>query len=110
MENLNERIKCLRKDRGWTQLQLAEKLNVTDKAVSKWEVGETCPDITMLVPLAHALGVSVDELLSYTDKEDEPKEKQKVVRINVLLIVIIGVLLLLEVVTLGFLLTKSNVF
>ena len=39
MDNLNERIKNLRKEKGWTQLQLAEKLNVTDKAVSKWEVG-----------------------------------------------------------------------
>lgn len=97
-----------RKNLGLTQDELGKQLGVTNKAVSKWEVGETCPDITMLVPLAHALGVSVDELLSYTDKEDETKEKQKIVRINVLLIVIIGVLLLLEVVTLGFLLTKSN--
>ena len=40
METLNDRIKNLRKEKGWTQLQLAEKLNVTDKAVSKWEVGE----------------------------------------------------------------------
>ena len=39
METLNERIKSLRKEKGWTQLQLAEKLHVTDKAVSKWEVG-----------------------------------------------------------------------
>ena len=39
MDTLNERIKNLRKEKGWTQLQLAEKLNVTDKAVSKWEVG-----------------------------------------------------------------------
>ena len=38
-DTLNERIKNLRKEKGWTQLQLAEKLNVTDKAVSKWEVG-----------------------------------------------------------------------
>ena len=44
METLNDRIKNLRKEKGWTQLQLAEKLNVTDKAVSKWEVGEANPD------------------------------------------------------------------
>ena len=38
-ETLNERIKNLRKEKGWTQLKLAEQLNITDKAVSKWEAG-----------------------------------------------------------------------
>ena len=71
MENLNERIKCLRKDRGWTQLQLAEKLNVTDKAVSKWEVGDANPDLSIIIAMASLFGVSIDYLVS--GKVDEEK-------------------------------------
>lgn len=53
----------LRKEKGWTQRQLAEKLNVSDKAVSKWECGKGFPDIKMIEPLAEALGVSVLEIM-----------------------------------------------
>lgn len=60
-------IKRLREGRGLTQLQLAERLCVSDKAVSKWETGRGYPDITLLEPLAAALGVSVIELLSGED-------------------------------------------
>ena len=58
-----------RKTQGLTQEELGRKIGVTNKAVSKWEVGETCPDISMLAPLSKALGVTIDELLNYTDKE-----------------------------------------
>lgn len=54
----------LRKERGMIQKELAEKLYVTDKAVSKWERGLSLPDIALLQPLADILGVSVTELLS----------------------------------------------
>ena len=47
-------ISELRKERGWTQLELAQKLNVTDKAVSKWERGAGFPDIKLIEPLADA--------------------------------------------------------
>lgn len=60
-------IKRLREDRRLTQQQLAEKLTVSDKAVSKWETGRGYPDISLLEPLAGALGVSVIELLSGED-------------------------------------------
>lgn len=53
-----------RKKQGMTQKELAEKLFVTDKAVSKWENGGGLPDITLLVPLAEALQVTVAELLA----------------------------------------------
>ena len=56
-------ISELRKKRGWTQLELAQKLNVTDKAVSKWERGAGFPDIKLIEPLADALGVSVLEIM-----------------------------------------------
>ena len=57
-------IKRLREEKRMTQLQLAEKLNVSDKAVSKWETSRGYPDISMMEPLASALGVSVIELMS----------------------------------------------
>ena len=57
-------IKQLREGKKLTQAQLAEALQVSDKAVSKWETGRGLPDITLLEPLAAALGVSVPELLS----------------------------------------------
>lgn len=53
----------LRKEKGWTQLELAEKLNVTDKAVSKWERGVGFPDIKMIEPLAEVFHVSVVEIM-----------------------------------------------
>lgn len=56
-------LSSLRKEKGWTQLELAEKLHVTDKAVSKWERGMGFPDIKTIEPLAAALEVSVLELM-----------------------------------------------
>lgn len=57
-------IKKLRENQKLTQEQLADKLNVSNKAVSKWETGRGFPDISMLESLANVLGVSVIELLS----------------------------------------------
>ena len=57
-------IRRLREERGLTQLQLGEKVNVSDKTVSKWETGEGYPDITMIPKLAEAFEVSTDYLLS----------------------------------------------
>jgi len=53
----------LRKEKGWTQKELAERLFISDKAVSKWETGASIPDTSLLVPLAEQLGVTVTELL-----------------------------------------------
>ena len=57
-------IKGLREAKGYTQKQLADLVCVSDKAVSRWETGRGLPDITLLEPLAGALGVSVTELLA----------------------------------------------
>ena len=57
-------IKALREKKGLTQLELAERIGVTSKAVSKWETAKGLPDITLIEPLARALGVSVMELMS----------------------------------------------
>ena len=54
----------LRRANDMTQLELAEKLNYTDKAVSKWERGESLPDISVLKAIADLFGVKVDYLLT----------------------------------------------
>lgn len=62
---IGENIKQLRKANNITQEQLAEALNITCAAVSKWERGDTYPDITLLQPLAYFFGVTLDELMGY---------------------------------------------
>ena len=57
-------IKSLREAKRLTQEELAERIHVSAKAVSKWETGKGFPDISLLEPLAEALGISVIELLS----------------------------------------------
>ena len=59
-----EFIALLRKESNLTQKQLAEKINVTDKAVSRWETGKGYPDVTSLVALSEFFSISVNELLS----------------------------------------------
>ena len=67
---IGEKIAKLRKENGLTQSQLAEIINVSNKTVSRWETGEGYPEISLLVPLAKALGVSTDYLLN---EEQEPE-------------------------------------
>ena len=57
-------IRKLREEKNMTQLQLAEMVGVSDKAVSKWETSKGLPDISLIEPLAKALGVSVVEFMS----------------------------------------------
>ena len=62
-------ITALRQAAGMTQMELAAKLNYSDKAVSKWERGESVPDISVLLEIARMFGVTVDYLV--TDHEEE---------------------------------------
>ena len=57
-------IASYRKQAGLTQAGLAEQLNYSDKAVSKWERGESCPDIPTVMAIADKLGITVNELLA----------------------------------------------
>ncbi|MBP3809291.1 MAG: helix-turn-helix domain-containing protein [Clostridiales bacterium] len=59
-----EAIRTLREKAGFTQAELASKICVSDKTVSKWETGKGYPDISLLEPLSEALHVSITELLS----------------------------------------------
>ena len=69
MASIGERIKIKRKELGLTQAELGEKLNISDRAVSKWEQGEGDPNLTIIPDIAKILGVSLDYLL--LGKEDE---------------------------------------
>lgn len=62
-----------RREKNWTQAELAAKLQVTGKAVSRWERGRGFPDIQLLLPLANALGVSVLELMRSEKMEEEKR-------------------------------------
>lgn len=64
-------ISSLRKEKNMTQSDLAEKMSVTDKAVSKWERNLSRPDVGSISKLAKVLGVSVEELLSTQIKQDK---------------------------------------
>lgn len=72
-KTLGEMISSLRKEKNMTQNDLAEKMNVTDKAVSKWERNLSCPDVNSIPKLAEVLGVSVEELLNAQTKQENSK-------------------------------------
>ena len=72
-KNLGEMICSLRKEKAMTQNDLAEKMNVTDKAVSKWERNLSCPDVNSIPKLAEVLGVTVEELLNAQTKQEDNK-------------------------------------
>ena len=62
---LGRNILCLRRERGITQDELAEYLGVSKSAVSKWETGNSYPDILLLPQLASLFNISVDQLIGY---------------------------------------------
>ena len=64
MNKQGEFLKLLRRKQGLTQTDLADKLNVSDKVISKWEVGDSFPDYSLLMPLANILKVDVQEILN----------------------------------------------
>lgn len=68
-----------RKKQGITQMQLAEKLNITDRAVSKWENGRSLPDSSIMLELCSLLGITVNDLLSgeVVSLKDYNKESEK---------------------------------
>lgn len=76
MNHIGTKIKELRKKKDMTQERLAEYLNVSFQAVSKWETGAASPDLSMIVPLARLLGVSTDELFGLVTTEEDPRMKE----------------------------------
>jgi len=96
-------IQQLRKNMGLTQIGLAERLNYSDKAVSKWERGESLPDIAVIKELADLFGVSVDYLLS--DSHDLPEmalSTKKMIRKNRLIITLLATAMVWLLATIAF--------
>lgn len=90
---IGKRIATLRREKGLKQDDLAQILEVTPQAVSKWENDQTCPDITLLPRLTKILGVSVDELLSGKQETPHavtliPKEQRKDIKDMILRIIV----------------------
>lgn len=83
--SIGEMISYLRKEKGMTQNDLAEIMNVTDKAVSKWERNLSCPDINSIPKLAEVLGVSADELLNAEKSKTSSNSKMNEI-INIALL------------------------
>lgn len=65
-----------RKANSYTQLQLAEKLNYSDKSVSKWERGESLPDLFILMQLSNLYGIKIDDLLHEKKSPVKPRRKR----------------------------------
>ena len=107
-------IAACRKRNNLTQLQLAEKLNITDRAVSKWETGKSMPDVSIMLELCAVLQISVNDLLSgevvtmekYNEKAEQNllemvKEKEQADRrllsMEIVISVLAGIVLLAAV-------------
>lgn len=105
--NFNEKLIKLRKENGLSQEELGYKLNVTRQTVSKWELGQTTPEMDKLVEISKIFGVTLDDLTSNTEItnneteriEDEPiNEKRhnnstlKIILLIVAIVVIVGLI------------------
>lgn len=98
-----QNIAQLRRDNNMTQLELAEKLNYSDKAISKWERGESLPDVAVLKNIADIFLVSVDYLLEQTHKKIAPPAARTTTRRRRRgVITWLGVLLVWMVATIAF--------
>lgn len=107
LEKISKIIRTKRKEKGLTQEELANRINVTEKAISRWETSRGTPDISLLIPLSEELGITVSELLKgkIDKKEDENileivnyidnNKKKKNNRVLTISTIIYGVLLLL---------------
>lgn len=94
----------LRKSRKWTQIELAEKLNYSDKAISKWERAESLPDVTVLQQIADLFSVSVDYLLEekHRRRADLSSPENKPQQRNHLVITLLSTMLVFLIATIVF--------
>lgn len=74
---ISKNLAKLRKEKGLTQAELAEKLSYSDKAVSRWEHGDTLPDVNVLCELCDFYGISLNDLISEDCKIEEVTQKKK---------------------------------
>lgn len=86
-KTLGGRIGAMRREKGWTQLELADKMGVTDKAVSKWERDICWPDTASLPKLAALFGLTIDQLIGGTEALPDDWAKKRENRFALLLLV-----------------------
>ena len=104
-------VSSCRKDKGLTQMQLAEKLNISNRAVSKWETGKSIPDASIMLELCEILGITANELLSgerittmeeyrkkaeqnMVDLQEKAQARKSIFRVNLIGSVITALLIL----------------
>lgn len=99
---INEVIKSRRKERGWTQQELAEKLNLSRSTISSWETGRTYPDLEMIINLSDLFEITLDELLKgdravvkniAKDSNRKKIYKAATVVTSIILLLVVGVVL-----------------
>lgn len=82
LNKISNFIKTKRKELGITQDELAEKLFVTEKAISRWETGRGTPDISLLLPLSKELNIDVSELLNGEDNKKNKNDVEQLIEYN----------------------------
>ena len=85
LNKISNFIKIKRKELGITQEELANKLFITEKAISRWETGRGTPDISLLIPLAKELKIDVSELLNGEEKRNNKNDVEQIIEYNELI-------------------------
>lgn len=115
---LANRLIELRKEKGLSQEELANKLNISRQAISKWERGESSPDTDNLIELAKIYNISLDELLNYKKDEEQNKEAKenkednkisKINLINTIVTCIYSLIALIAFILIGIYATNDNI-
>lgn len=107
-QTLSENLIFYRKENKLTQIQLAEKLNYSDKAISKWERGESVPDLFILVNIAEIYGITVNDLISERKVKPVLLKDKKIVHCLIVLLAILLVWLIATMVFVGLRLFLSD--
>ena len=96
MSYFSEKLYELRKEKGFSQEELADKLNVARQTISKWENGTTTPDSNNLIELSNIFEISIDEFVGKNEAKDVSKENEKEAKCKKKLIkkIIIGIIIL----------------
>ena len=114
--SLGEKILKLRKQKGLSQEELGDKINVTRQTISNWELNETSPNPTQLKLLSHELGVSIDELLDNDIKDivvekisnTEKLSKTVLTLLKIIFIIIISIIVIWLILIVGRLIVKNT--
>ncbi len=90
----NENLLNLRKQKGWSQEELGYKLNVSRQTVSKWEAGQTTPELEKLELLAKIFNISIDELVGNNTEKNNFKKKKILKKVIIVIFILLFFLLL----------------